>query len=297
MIGHREAPLRGSVPGVVEDAGVAADRPILEMIGVSKSFTSLDGHESVALSPVTTEVARGEFVSLIGPSGCGKTTLLRMIAGLASPTTGQIRYEGQDRAIPPSDFGFVFQDHGLMPWRTVLDNVLLPIEVLRGRPRAEDKARAADLLETMGLGGRGTSLPGELSGGMSQRVAIARALIHEPQILLMDEPFGALDAMTRERMNDDLQRLHQDNRRTVVFVTHSISEAIYLSDRVCVLTGRPGRVAGEFGIESSRPRTSETRTGDEARRYERVIRDALNLSDRESSASPAPVLSAVGSPS
>jgi NitT/TauT family transport system ATP-binding protein len=215
-----------------------------------------------ALAGVDLTVRPGEFVSILGPSGCGKSTLLLAVAGLLKPTRGHVRIDGKPVCGPVRDVGIVFQDHLLLEWRNVLDNVLLQIE-LRGLPRSEYVASARGLLTRMGLGGFEAKHPFELSGGMRQRVAIARAIIHNPRLLLMDEPFGALDALTREQMRVDLERLWMDLRNTVLFVTHDIAEAILLSDRVAIMTSRPGHLADVIPITLPRPRTGDVQAGPE----------------------------------
>ncbi len=209
-----------------------------------------------ALEDVSFTIGRQEFISVVGPSGSGKTTLLRLLAGLLRPTQGQVLFEGQPLVRPLRQIGFVFQQANLMPWRTVLGNVSLPLE-LQGVRRAETQRRARALLELVGLIGFESSLPRDLSGGMAQRVAIARALIHDPDLLLLDEPFGALDALTRERMESELMRIWSARKVTVVLVTHSISEAVLLSDRVLVLSDRPGRLQLDLPIRLARPRLLE----------------------------------------
>jgi NitT/TauT family transport system ATP-binding protein len=206
-----------------------------------------------ALDSVSFEVAPQEFLCLVGPSGCGKSTLLRLMAGLLQPTQGQVRLDGQPLTGPRRQVGIVFQKANLMPWRSVRDNVVLPLE-LAGVPRSEALRRADALIELVGLAGFERTRPCDLSGGMEQRVAIARALVHDPEILLLDEPFGALDAMTRERMSTELLRIWEASRKTVVMVTHSIQEAVFLADRVLVLGPRPGRIRATFDIPVPRPR-------------------------------------------
>jgi NitT/TauT family transport system ATP-binding protein len=206
-----------------------------------------------ALSDVSFQVAPQEFVCLVGPSGCGKSTLLRLMAGLLQPSHGQVCLDGQPLNGPRRQIGIVFQRANLMPWRSVRDNVVLPLE-LSGVTRAEAVRRADALLELVGLAGFERARPRNLSGGMEQRVAIARALVHDPEILLLDEPFGSLDAMTRERMSAELLRIWEASRKTVVMVTHSIQEAVFLADRVIVLSPRPGRVRATFDIPLPRPR-------------------------------------------
>lgn len=194
-----------------------------------------------ALQGISLDIAPGEFVAVVGPSGCGKSTLLRLVTGLRRPSRGGILLQGQKVEGPRNDVGIVFQSPVLFPWRSVLDNVLLPIEVLK-LPKARYRDRAMELLELVGLGRFARHYPAQLSGGMQQRAAIARALVHDAPVLIMDEPFGALDAMTRETMNLELQRIWQAQRKTVVFITHSIAEAVFLADRIVVMSPRPGRI-------------------------------------------------------
>lgn len=206
-----------------------------------------------ALSDVSFHVAPQEFVCLVGPSGCGKSTLLRLMAGLLIPTRGQVCLDGKPLTGPRRQIGIVFQRANLMPWRSVRDNVVLPLE-LAGVPRAEAVRHADAMIELVGLAGFERARPRNLSGGMEQRVAIARALVHDPEILLLDEPFGSLDAMTRERMSLELLRIWEASRKTVMMVTHNIQEAVFLADRVIVLSPRPGRVRATFDIPLPRPR-------------------------------------------
>ncbi|MGH2524461.1 MAG: ABC transporter ATP-binding protein, partial [Anaerolineales bacterium] len=206
-----------------------------------------------ALERVSFEVCPQEFVCLVGPSGCGKTTLLRLLAGLLQPTEGRVLFEGKPLAGPRQRIGFVFQKANLMPWRTVLANVTLPLE-LQGVESGEARRRAQELIELVGLNGFEHNLPRDLSGGMEQRVAIARALVHNPDMLLLDEPFGALDALTRERMGTELLRIWEARKKTVVMVTHSIPEALLLADRVLVLSPRPGQVRLNVQVPLPRPR-------------------------------------------
>ena len=194
-----------------------------------------------ALQGISLDIAPGELVAVVGPSGCGKSTLLRLVTGLRRPSRGGILLQGQKVEGPRNDVGIVFQSPVLFPWRSVLDNVLLPIEVLK-LPKARYRDRAMELLELVGLGRFARHYPAQLSGGMQQRAAIARALVHDAPVLIMDEPFGALDAMTRETMNLELQRIWQAQRKTVVFITHSIAEAVFLADRIVVMSPRPGRI-------------------------------------------------------
>ena len=238
-----------------ESRGNAA---FIEVAGVSKSFVARDGTTTLAVDGVNLNIGTSEFVSLLGPSGCGKSTLLSIIAGLIEPSSGEIRIEGRPVRGPHTNIGIVFQSDLLLDWRTVLGNVLIQFEMRGARPEPH-KARARELIASVGLGEFEAKYPWELSGGMRQRVAICRALIHEPPLLLMDEPFGALDALTRAQLQIDLQSIWQSSRKTVVFVTHSIEEAVFLSDRVIVMTPRPGRVREIIGIDLPRPRRLDVR--------------------------------------
>ncbi|MGJ0205097.1 ATP-binding cassette domain-containing protein [Leucobacter sp. gxy201] len=217
--------------------------PAVEVSGVDKIFNTAAGQVN-ALQNIDLTVAPGEFISLIGPSGCGKSTLMRIIADLETPTRGELKVFGKDaqQARKDQDYGIAFQRAGLLPWRTVSDNIGLPLQ-LHGIGAAERKQRVAEMLEMVALEDFGDHFPDQLSGGMQQRVAIARSLVERPKLLLMDEPFGALDEMTRERMQTELLRICAETGASVVFVTHSIPEAVYLSDRVVVMSPRPGRIA------------------------------------------------------
>jgi NitT/TauT family transport system ATP-binding protein len=227
-----------------------------------------------AIRDVTFHVAPGEFLTLLGPSGCGKSTLLMMVAGLLSPSSGEVTIDGARVEAPRPDVGIVFQSPTLLPWRTVLGIVLIPFEMLR-RPRREWEDRARELLAMAKLGDFVDKLPHELSGGMKQRVAICRALIHDPKLLLMDEPFSALDALTRDQMGQELLRIWERYRKTVVFVTHSIREAVFLSDRVLVMSSRPATIAFETAIKLPRPRTIEMQESGEFNRHVGVLRHAI----------------------
>ena len=221
----------------------AAATPAIRSSGVSRVFGGRKGREVIALDDVHLDVAEGEFVSLIGPSGCGKSTLLRIVADLDTPTSGSLSVFGKSahQARLDQDYGIAFQQAGLLPWRTVAANVGLPLEV-HGVGKGDRQTRVAELLEMVGLSDFARSYPDQLSGGMQQRVAIARALAESPRLLLMDEPFGALDEITRERMQLELVRICAETGAAVLFVTHSIPEAVFLSDRVVVMTPRPGRI-------------------------------------------------------
>jgi len=228
-------------------------RPVIEMRGVSKTYRTADG-DVPSLRPIDFTVGEGEFVVVVGPSGCGKTTLLKMLAGLLQPTTGEVLVEGKSITKPHGGVGIVFQTALLLPWRNVLSNVMMPVEV-KGLPREKYEQRALDLLKMTGLHGFERKLPWQLSGGMQQRVSICRALVHDPKIVLMDEPFGALDAMTREKMNVELQRIQRETGKTVLLITHSIPEAVFLADRVMVMSARPGDIAAVYDVSLQRPRT------------------------------------------
>jgi len=237
--------------GMTLGASVA---PVIAACGLGKAYATNAGETINALAQVSFEVSQGEFVSLVGPSGCGKTTVMRILAGLVGGYIGSVSIGGRVVHGPTPEIGVVFQDANLMPWRTVLANVVLPGEVLRLDPRA-CRARAMELLALVGLGGFEMKLPGELSGGMRQRAAIARALLHDPRILLLDEPFGALDAMTRDNMNVELMRISASAGKTVFLITHSIAESVFLSDRVLVMSSRPGRIIETIAIDLPRPRS------------------------------------------
>lgn len=232
--------------------------PLGRLENIKKVFPTGRDEEVIAVEDVSFQFQRGELVSLLGPSGCGKTTVLKMVGGLISPTDGVLEIGGVPVTGPYPDVGIVFQSPTLMPWRSVLANVLFPMEVI-GKKNKSSKDRAMDLLKLTGLDGFENAYPRQLSGGMQQRVALCRALIHEPSILLMDEPFGALDELTRMEMNDLLLEIRRINSATVLFVTHSISEAVYLSDRVLVFSKRPATIALELDDDLSYPRSSETR--------------------------------------
>ncbi len=253
---------------------------VVRVAGVDKTFVRDGDARTVALSGIDLEVGRGQFVSLIGPSGCGKSTLLRLIGDLTQPTAGTVSVNGKpaSRARRDRDYGMVFQAPVLFDWRTVEDNVRLPLELL-GQPRAQREARAREMLSLVELHDFAGHHPYQLSGGMQQRVAIARALALEPSLLLMDEPFGALDEMTRERMNSEVLRIWEKTATTVVFVTHSIPEAVFLSSRVVVMSARPGRITNLIEIDLPRPRSDETR--EERRYFELVtqVREALRGDD------------------
>ena len=234
------------------------DTAAVELRGISKTFTARRGTVA-ALQNIDLTIARSEFISLIGPSGCGKSTLLRIVADLLQPTTGEVRVNGKParRARLDQDYGIAFQQAGLLDWRTVIGNIELPLE-LHGVPRDKRRARTMELIDLVGLSEFAKHRPPQLSGGMQQRVAIARALAESPTLLLMDEPFGALDEMTREHMQNELVRITGETGAAVVFVTHSIPEAVFLSDRVVVMSARPGQIAQTIAVDLG-PRSDDTR--------------------------------------
>lgn len=225
-------------------------------MNLKKHFPIAEGEPVRALDGIDFSISEGEFISVIGPSGCGKTTLLRIIGGLLTKTGGDVILRGKPVEGPRRDIGIVFQEAVLLPWLSVMENVMLPIKVQKREEKTYSQ-KARELIKMVGLEGFEKRYPNELSGGMQQRVAICRALIHEPSILLMDEPFGALDAMTRELMNLELQNIWMKSKKTILFITHSISEALFLSDRVIVLSKRPSRIIKVIPIEFERPRTLE----------------------------------------
>lgn len=235
----------------------ASETPMIEIAKLEKQFATRSGEPVLALTGVDLTVANGEFISVVGPSGCGKTTLLRILAGLEAPTRGSATIAGKAIHGPRDDVSVVFQAATLLPWYTVLENVLLPAR-LKGDHSSATMARARDLLKLVELSDFDRKYPFELSGGMQQRVAICRALIRNPAILLMDEPFGALDAMTRETMNVELMRWCSEEKKTVLFITHSIPEAVLLGDRVVVMSPRPGRISRILDISLQRPRDLRT---------------------------------------
>jgi NitT/TauT family transport system ATP-binding protein len=255
---------------------VAADeRSWIEVAGLHKVYRPKRSEATHALSDIDFTVRRGEFVSVVGPSGCGKTTLLKILAGLSPKSEGTVRIAGREVSKPLPEVGMVFQAPTLLPWRTIFDNVMVPAEIQKLDP-ARHRARAQQLLEMVGLTGFEKKYPHELSGGMQQRAGICRALVHDPAVLLMDEPFGALDAMTREYMNIELLRIWRESGQTAVLVTHSIPEAVFLSDRVIVLSPRPGRIAEIIPIDIDRPRDLGVMSSDRAGVYVERIRRHFN---------------------
>jgi NitT/TauT family transport system ATP-binding protein len=260
-------------PGLA--AGRSRDGATVRIAAVRKTFGELE-----AIRQLSFDVADGEFLSVLGPSGCGKSTLLMMIAGLVAPSAGEIRIKDAKVAGPRREVGVVFQSPVLLPWRTVLHNVLFPIELLK-LPRRDYEPRAMDLLRMAKIDEFSALLPRQLSGGMRQRVAICRALVHDPSILLMDEPFSALDAITRDEMAVELQRIWQANRKTVIFVTHSIREAAFLSDRVLVMARRPATIIDELPIDLPRPRSIAVTEDEAFNRLVRHLRNAIEASHAE----------------
>jgi NitT/TauT family transport system ATP-binding protein len=241
-------------PSSVRGGRQPMSAPLISVSGLRKEYSAQKGESVLALDRIDFDVEDGEFVTLVGPSGCGKSTLLQILAGILPPTQGQITLKGSPVTGPRREVGVVFQEPVLLPWLKVIDNVMLPAVVHR-LDRDKYRARAMELLALVKLQGFESRYPFELSGGMQQRVAIARALLNDPAMILMDEPFGALDAMTREEMNLELLAIWARAKKTIVLITHSIQEAVFLSDRVVVLSGRPGRVVDVVGIDLPRPRT------------------------------------------
>jgi len=256
----------------------AADAvPAFRFEGLHKTFRSKDGGNVVALHDVSFSVARGEFITVVGPSGCGKSTLLRILAGLERASRGAVELGGRPHTGPSRDVGVVFQSPVLLPWRNILENVLVPAQI-QGREPKIARERALHYLHLVGLAGFETKYPGELSGGMQQRVGIARALVNDPMLLLMDEPFGALDAMTRETMNVELLKLRERTGATIMLVTHSIPEAVFLGDRVIVMSPRPGRVTQVIDVDLPAARTLELINTERFGAHVRGIRINLNAS-------------------
>jgi NitT/TauT family transport system ATP-binding protein len=245
----------------------------IKIENLSKVYSARSGRVS-ALEDVNLEINENEFITLAGPSGCGKSTLLKIIGALVRPTRGRLLFDNDVLLKPTRDVGIVFQEPVLLPWRTALDNVLLPAEIL-GMDAASSRARAMELLSLVGLNGFEGNYPRELSGGMQQRVAISRALIHNPSVLLMDEPFAALDAMTREELGFELLRIWGTYKKTVIFVTHNIGEAILLADRVVAMSPRPGRIAKILNIDLPRPRTLDMEFSKEFKAYSEQIRSVI----------------------
>ncbi len=256
-----------------------SDQPFISLSNVRKTYRAA-GCEHLAVSDVSLTVKEGEMVSLVGPSGCGKTTVLKMLAGLHEPDAGTVRIGTAAMPFDPGrDVGMVFQQALLLKWRTILDNVLLPAEII-GLPLKAARERAHDLLQMVGLHGSARKHPQELSGGMQQRAAIARALIHDPKLILMDEPFGALDALTREQMNTEMLRIWGESQKTIIFVTHSIQEAVFLGSHCAVLTAGPAQMAEYFAIDLPFPRDLNLKTSEAFSSYARRIYGLLGLGAR-----------------
>ncbi|TCT06169.1 ABC transporter ATP-binding protein [Aquabacter spiritensis] len=273
----------GAIPTHARDNAAgpsAAVPPTIEVRGLSKTYRSKREGTVLALDDISFTVEEGEFVCIVGPSGCGKSTLLKILAGIVAHSVGTVAVRGK----PPSDaqnrLGLVFQAPVLLPWRTVLQNTLLPAQVLGLDPKAAE-ARAHDLLRMVGLEQFASSYPNELSGGMQQRCSITRALLHDPSILLMDEPFGALDAMTRDTMNLELQRIWRESGKTIFLITHSIPEAVFLADRVLVMSARPGRIVEEIKVDLPRPRDLDTMSEPAFAEAVRHIRGLFGIGGKE----------------
>ena len=250
--------------------------PFIRLRNVRKVYRS-GGREFLAVSDVTMDIAEGEMVSLLGPSGCGKTTVLKILAGLLVADGGEVVIGTPRRPfVPGRDVGMVFQQSLLLKWRTIIDNVLLPAEII-GLPLKAARARARDLIHLVGLAGFEDKYPRQLSGGMQQRAAIARALVHDPKLVLMDEPFGALDALTREQMNLELLNIWQQSRKTIIFVTHSIQEAVFLGSHCAVLTAGPARMAEYFPIDLPAPRRIDIKADAAFGTYTRRIYASLGF--------------------
>lgn len=272
-MGLAEEVTGGYEPESMGETGGSKRLEIARVNGVSKTYQSRNA-VVYALEDVSIDIFDNEFIALVGASGSGKSTLLKLIAGLLDPTSGTVRRRPEINR--PGGIGMVFQNPTLLPWRTVLDNVLLPAEIFR-TPQDVAERKARGLLDLVGLSGFEDAMPHQLSGGMQQRVALCRALLSDPPLLLMDEPFGALDAISRETMNVELQRIWMEQKTTVIFVTHSISEALFLADRVVALTARPGKVAGEIKNDLPRPRTIHTFESAEFTRHSAAIRDMIQM--------------------
>lgn len=252
--------------------GSAVD--LVRLTSVSKHYETRSSGTVAALEAVSVEIKYNQFVTIVGPSGCGKSTVMKIAGGIIPPSSGTVEFDGHDLKRPSKDIGMVFQKATLLPWRTVLDNVMFPIEML-GLPTANYVAVARALIDMVGLRGFENVVPSELSGGMQQRVSICRALVYDPKLLLMDEPFGALDALTREELVLELLRIWNERKKTVLFVTHSINEAVFLADRVLVMTPRPGRVVLDLQVDLPRPRTPDMEYSIEFKRLADEVRDKI----------------------
>lgn len=239
----------------MESTTMTKTDPLVRASGISKTYRSGDD-EMVALSGMDLDVMDGEFLTLLGPSGCGKSTALNIMGGLLAPSQGTVTFDGKSMSGPSRDIGMMFQQAVMFPWRTTIDNVLLPVEVF-GQSKKKYRARAEELLSMVGIAEFAKSYPWQLSGGMQQRAALCRVLIHSPKLLLLDEPFGALDEFTRESMNSELLRLQAHSKATAILVTHNISEAVFMSDRIAVMSARPGRLVEVIDVPFDRPRSPE----------------------------------------
>jgi NitT/TauT family transport system ATP-binding protein len=262
---------------LMEQASAATGQKPMRLIqlqGVSKEYTIRSGGVMSALQDISLDINENEFVTIVGPSGCGKSTVLKIIGGIIRASRGTVLFDGRPLERPSRKIGLIFQRPILLPWRSVIDNVLFPFEML-GWNVAEHLEEAQRLLKLVGLDGFDKALPHELSGGMQQRVSICRALVYDPKLLIMDEPFGALDAMTREELALEILRIWTERRKTVVFVTHSINEAVFLADRVIVMTARPGRIVLDLPIVLPRPRTIAMEFTGEFKAYSDAVRDAI----------------------
>lgn len=248
------------------------DNNLLIIKDLQKVYKSTFGKETIALKDINLEVEQGEFISIIGPSGCGKSTLLKIISNLEKYNGGEIQFSEEVDAV--EDIGFVFQDSVLLPWKTVYENVVFPLKIKK-MVNEKNKEYLEQLLDIAGLKDFKDSLPRELSGGMKQRASIVRSLSYDPQVLLMDEPFGALDALTRDTLNMQLLEIWEKTKKTILFVTHSIEEAVFLSDRVIVMSPRPGRIKEILDIDIPRPRDLETRNGEKFNEYTKYLREVL----------------------
>jgi NitT/TauT family transport system ATP-binding protein len=253
---------------------IHAKDSIMSLEGVVKRFTTRANDSILALDNVSLDIGRNQFITLVGPSGCGKSTLLKIISGIISPSAGTIEFDGNPLLKPSRQIGMVFQRPVLLPWRSVIDNIMFPIEML-GWNVSEYRDEVVRLIQLVGLGGFENALPSELSGGMQQRVSICRALVYDPKMLMMDEPFGALDAMTREDLGVELLRIWTERQKTVIFVTHSIPEAVLLADRVVIMAARPGRILMDLPVNLPRPRSLETERLAKFQDMVHVIREAI----------------------
>lgn len=263
--------------GKTEQTPETKGRIMIRLEGVKKTYVSREGNRQVAISDANMTVNSGDLVSLVGPSGCGKTTLLKILADLHDADEGIVEIGTEDDPfVPGRDIGMVFQQSLLLKWRRIIDNVLLPAEIL-GLPARESRERARHLINMVGLSGYEDKFPYELSGGMQQRVSIARALVHDPKLVLMDEPFGALDALTREKMNLELLRIWEESGKTIIFVTHSIQEAVLLGSHCAVLTAGPARMADYFDIDLAYPRTLEMKVTEQFGTYTNHIYKLLGM--------------------